>query len=148
MSSGRIAVVLALGVSAVRGLHGRRNLEVDERCTQVQPGAPRDDGRAVRADELVDGFVCEQGELACGHGLREVTDSDEPGRLRRLVRENREAAIDLERICRDDLRAEAAREGMCHGGLAGCRRAEDRNDLDAQSGDFSWGTPAHHPLRA
>ena len=64
MSGGRIAVVLALGVSAGRGLDGRRNLEVDERCTQVQPGAPRDDGRVVRADELVDGLVCEQGELA------------------------------------------------------------------------------------
>ena len=36
-------------VGARRGLDGRRDLEIDERRTQVQPGATRDDGRAVGA---------------------------------------------------------------------------------------------------
>ena len=100
------------------------------------------------ADELVDRLVCERGVLADGHRLREVADRDEPRRLGRLVREDRQAAVDLERVGGDDLGAELGREGLRDRGLAGRRRAEDRDDLVRQSGHVPWGTPAHHPLRA
>ena len=54
-------------------------------------------------DELVDLGVRERGERADAHLLVERPDGDEPRRARRLVREDRQAAVDLHRVGRDDL---------------------------------------------
>ena len=94
------------------------------------------------------GVVREPGVLADGHRLAEARGSRRGASARRLVGEDRQAAVDLERVGGDDLGAERVRDAPCDGRLAGRRRAEDRDHLVRQFGHVSWGTPAHHPLQA
>ena len=65
-----------------------------------------------------------------------------------LVREDGKAAVDLQRVGRDDFGAELVGDAARDGRLPGGGRAEDRDDFAPQSGHFTWGTPAHHPLQA
>ena len=99
-------------------------------------------------DEMVDGVVRERRVLADRHRLTEAADPDEVRGLGGLVGQDRQSAIDLERVGGDDVGAERIRDAPCDGRLAGGRRAEDRDHFVPQFGHVSWGTPAHHPLQA
>ena len=113
-------------------------------CPPATTAAPFD------ADELVDRLVCEQGDT------RRRTSSRERSRIAtsrvgsgRLVREDRQAAIHLERVGRDDLGAEVARRGPAR--RRTCRMPSGRRSRRPRTPKLvtvSWGTPAHHPLRS
>ena len=127
---------------------GCRNLEISEGRPEVQAGASRNHRRPVPLDQMVDGVVCESRVLADGHRLSQLANRDQVRRLTGLVGEDGQAAIDLERVCGDDLGAERIGDAPGDGRLARRRRSEDRDHLIRQFGHVLWGTPAHHPLRA
>ena len=106
-----------------------RKLEIGQGCAEVEPRAARHDRRSTRGDELVDLRVRERRELADGHLLVERADPDEPGVERRLVREDRQAAVDLQRVDGHHLGPEPRRRRLCDGALARGGRAEDRDHL-------------------
>ena len=144
----RVAVVAALPGPPRLLVDRGRDLQVAERRAEVQAGTAGDDGDAPCLDDLVDRRVREVGVLGDGHVLVEISNGHEPGRGDGLIREDRKASVDLERIRRDDLRSQARREPLGDGGLPGCRRPEDREDVVVHRGHAPWGTPAHHPLRS
>ena len=102
----------------------------------------------LRGDKLVDGVVRERRVLADRHRLTEAADPDELRWLGGLVGQDRQSAIDLERVGGDDVGAKRIRDAPRDSRLTGGRRAEDRDDFVPQFGHVSWGTPAHHPLQA
>ncbi len=77
-------------------------------------------------------------ELPDGHLLGGRADGDQSRGMRRLVRENREPAVDLERVDRDHLGLEARRDRLRDGALPGRRRPEDCDHLGRRElGPFS-----------
>jgi hypothetical protein len=93
-----IRVVPALPVLACPFCRSGRNAQVRERCPQVEPGAPRDHRTSPLEDELVDLRMGKARVLADGHLFAQGTDTHEAGRPRRLVREDREPPVHLERV--------------------------------------------------
>ena len=85
--------------------------------------------------------------LADRHLVHQLADPDEARRLRGLVGQDREAAVDLERVGGNHLGSEPVGEALRDLGLAGGGRPEDGENL-RKLRHFLWGTPAHHPLRA
>ena len=144
----RILVVEAFETGASRGRSCRRDVQVDERRTEVQTRPACDDSAPPGRHEVVDLGLRKRCILAHGHRLGHVADGDETGAPGGLVRQDRQAAIHLKRVGGDDLGADAIGESLRDLGLAGSRRAEDRDDLVAHFGHAPWGTPAHHPLRS
>ena len=92
---------------ARRSARGGWHVEIRQGRAEVKPGAAHDDSGSPPADEVVDLHVGERGEGTDAHVLVEVADGDEPGPLLRLVREDREAAVDLHRVGRHDLACRA-----------------------------------------
>ena len=144
----RVRVVQGLGAPPLRRLNCRRDLEIGESGTEVEAGPSRDDSRVMAPHEVVDALVGEVGVLADGHRVSEIANGDERRGLGGLVREDGQAPVHLQRVGRDDVRAELVRDAPCDDGLPGGGRSEDRDDFVPQSGHFTWGTPAHHPLQA
>ena len=132
---GRIAVVLALDVRARRGLDGRRDLEIDERRTEYSPAPP-----AMTAAP----FALTSSSIASwASSANSPTDMDSE-RSRTAIRRVGSAGWFV-RIGSPRYTWSASAEttsvrrrlaSACHGRFAGCRRAKDRDDLDAQSGAF------------
>ena len=143
-----IAVVDMLGPSARGSVDRLRDLEIRQCGAEIETGAAREDRCPTRGDQMVDGVVREPGVLADRHRLGEATDPDEVRGLCRLVGQDRQSAIDLERVGGDDVGADRVGDAPRDGRLAGGRRTEDRDHLVLQFGHVSWGTPAHHPLQA
>jgi hypothetical protein len=144
----RILVVEPFPACPRAVLRRRRKLEVDERGPEVETGPAADNGDPRSVDELIDRSVGQARVLADRELLGKITDGDEPSRRLRLVGENRQAALHLERVRRDDLGRELSRNALRDRGLSRCGRPEDRNDLGLRRSHVLRGTPAHHPLRA
>ena len=143
-----IVVVGVFDPRARGSVDRRRDLELSQRGAEIETGAARDDRCPTRGDQMVDGFVRESGVFADRHRLTEAADPDEVRGLGWLVGQDRQSAIDLERVGGDDVGAERIRDAPCDCRLTRCRRAEDRDHFVPQFGHVSWGTPAHHPLQA
>ena len=143
-----IVVVGVLDPRARGSVDRRRDLELSQRGAEIETGAARDDRCPTRGDQMVDGVVRESGVLADRHRLTEAADPDEVRGLGWLVGQDRQSAVDLERVGGDDVGAERIRDVPCDCRLPRCRRAEDRDHFVRQFGHVSWGTPAHHPLQA
>ena len=111
-------------------LGGRWDAEVREGRTEVEARAAGDDGPAPALDELVDLGVRQRRERAHAHRLFERPEPYEPRGTRRLVRENRQAAVDLHRVRGDDVRPETRCDSLGDGALPGRSRPEDRDHLD------------------
>ena len=60
--------------------------------------------------------------------LVETEEADEPRRVLGLVRQDRQAAVDLHRVRGDELRRDPARDLLRNGALARRGRPEDRED--------------------
>ena len=145
---GRIGVVGSLERGSVFRVDRCGDGEVRDRGAEVEPCPTGNDDVPVGGDQLVDLGVRERRVLADRHLLGELAEGGQASRLRRLVGQDRHPCVHLERVRRDDLRAESCSEGVCDRRLPGCRRTEDGDDGIVQSGHVRWGTPAHHPLRA
>ena len=96
-------VVEALPALAGAGRWCRRELEVGERSAEIEARAADDDRRAPLGERAVDGLVCEALILGDGAFVVERPDADERGRPIGLVREDRQALVDLHRVGGDDL---------------------------------------------
>ena len=94
------AVVQALPSLAGTGRRSRRQLELGQRGAQVEARPADDDRRAAGGERVVDRRVREELVLADRGLVLELPDRDEPGRGRRLVRQDRQAAVDLGRVGR------------------------------------------------
>jgi hypothetical protein len=132
----RVAVGIDLSGDAGTVFEGdrRRDAYVGERSPEVQTGSARYDGRAAFGYEPVDLPVGEHRERADAHLLSQRADTDQPRRARRLVRQYRQASVDLHGIRRDDFRAEPVGHSLRYGALPRRCRPEDRNDLGAAPG--------------
>ena len=104
-------VVEPLPTRAYAGRWRRRQLELGERGSEVQSGPSHDDRRPPGLEDVVDRRVREWRVLAHRRDVRERPDSHESLRLRRPVREDRQAVVDLHRVGRDDLGREQLRDG-------------------------------------
>ena len=112
-------VVIELFPARSRAIRGwRRELEVDNGGAEVEACSTGDDCNSRGLDELVDRAVSELGILADRELVREVADGDEPSRPGGLVREDWQAAVDLQRVRRDDLAAELIGDELRDGGLS------------------------------
>ena len=142
-------VVALLPAIALTGRRRRRQLELGERGAEVEAAAPRDDGRTARREKLVDRLVREPLVLAHRRLVVERPDADEPRRPCRLVREDRQAAVDLRRVGRDHLAAERVGDELCDVGLAARRRPEDGDHERARAARaaFRLVLPRHVPSR-
>ena len=112
-------------VRSLSGRRRRREREVCERCAQVQAGATATTAspgarRARRSPRAREAAYSPTDAL-----VRERPDRHEPRRARRLVRQDRQPAIDLHGVRGDDLGAEPVGERLGDRGLARRRRPED-----------------------
>ena len=122
------AVVEALPALAVRsGGASAGSANVGQRGLEPEPGAADDDRRPPRGGDLVDRRVRELLVLADRALAVERPDADEP-RAGVLVRQDRQAAVDLHRVGGDELGRDPLRDRLGDGRLARRGRAEDRED--------------------
>ena len=139
-------VVEALPALAGAGRRCRRELEVGERSAEIEAGAADDDRRAPLGECAVDGLVRETLVLGDGAFVVERPDADERGRSGGLVREDRQALVDLHRVGRDDLRRDGVCDRLGDGRLPARRGAKDANDHPRQvSGGHNTGAAAGLP---
>ena len=117
------------GSAGVAPARPRRNLEVGDRGPEIEPRAAGDDRSARALDEHVDRLVCRRRVRTDAHLLGERSDPDELRRTRRLVREDRQTAVDLHRIGGDDLGSELLGEPLGDCALARRGRSVQRNNL-------------------
>jgi len=130
-----------------RGVGPAGEREPAERGAQVQSGAALDDDRHATGQDVVDGRV---GGLGVG-GHRPLVprvdeaDEVEPGPRhelrRRLVGEDRQAAVHLHRVGDDDLGAQALRQRHGDLGLAEARGAEQGDHAAARVVSHAAGRP-------
>ena len=127
----RVAIRVHLGRDprASLGCDGRRDVEVGERSAEVEARPARHDCGPALGDERIDLAMCERRVRRDAHLLVQAADRDQSRRARGLVGEDGEAAVDLHRVRRDHPRPETVGESLGDGGLPGCRRTEDGDDL-------------------
>ena len=127
----RVAIRVHLGRDpcASLGCNCRRDVEVGERSAEVEPGPARHDCDSALGDERIDLAMRERRVRRDAHLLVKAADRDQTRRPRGLVGEDGEAAVDLHRVRRDHPRPETVGESLGDGGLPGCRRTEDGDDL-------------------
>ena len=127
-ASGAELVIGALPALTRFGGRCRRQIEVDERRAQVEPRTAHDDRRHAVVECRVDRAMRQRGVLADGCLVVEAPDRDKLGRVRGLVREDRDASVDLHRVCGDQPCWNPLGKRLGDGGLARRGRAEDRDD--------------------
>ena len=132
VGGGTVGVDLTLDPPPQSRIGGRRNLEIGQRGSEVEARSPATTATPRAPDDLVDLGVRQRGERTDAHLLTECADPDEPRRPRRLVGEDRKPAVDLHRVGRYDLRAEAVRDRFRDGALSRGGGTEDRDDLHAK----------------
>ena len=139
-------VVEALPAVAGAGRRCRRELQVGEGSAEIEARSADDDRRAPLGERAVDGLVCEALVFGDGAFVVERPDADERGRAIGLVREDRQALVDLHRVGRDDLGREGVCDRLCDGRLPAGGGAKDRNDHPRQvSGEHDTGAAASLP---
>ena len=142
----------------------RERREAPFQRPEIEAGPAGDDRSLSGAEDLVDGRVGEALILADRALVVERPDRHEPGGAIGLVGEDRQAAVGLHRVRRDDLSRDPLRERLGHGALSRGGRAEDREDESAGAHGTTrsmqqaavcllrtavlGATPDHHPLRA
>src|SRR5918993_1841057 len=125
---GAEAVVQLLQPAArARGCR-RRELEARERCTEIEAGAADDNRRLAGFDELVDRGLRKLLVFTNRPLVVEGPDSDEPSPPYRLVRQDRQAVVDLHRVGRHELAADPIGEGLGDVRLPGGGPPEDADD--------------------
>ena len=125
---------------------GGRNLEIRQRGAEIEAGAARDHRRPMR--RRPDG----RRRRARAPRTRRRTSSHRGSRIPTrcvgsagLVGQDRQSAIDLERVGGDDLGAERIGDAPRDGRLARRRRAEDRDHFIRQFGHDLVGHPGPPP---
>jgi hypothetical protein len=121
-------VVMLRPALASTGRRRRGERELHEGCTEIEPGASYDHGRMARGEDFVDRGVGEW-RVRPDRGLPvERPDPDEPGGIGRLVRQDRQASVDLHRVGRHQLGRNPLCQSLRDGGLATRGRAEDADN--------------------
>jgi hypothetical protein len=107
----------------------RREVEPRDRRAQVEARPADDDRCSAPGKDCIDRRVRELLVLAHGCHAGKRPDPDEVGREIRLVRQDREAAIDLHRVRGNELGGDPRRNGFGDGRLSARRRPEDRDHV-------------------
>ena len=124
-------VVEALPPLARAGLGRRRHVQAAQGSAEVQTGAADDHGCSPGRERSVDRRMGELLVLGDRCLVVELPDRDE--RRRRLVGQDRQAAVELCRVGRDELGRDLARDRLGDGALAARRRPEEPEDGQAQA---------------
>ncbi len=124
---GAAPVVETLPARPRVGWHVRRQAHVGQGRLEPQAGATDDDGGSTGCDDLVDRVVRQRLELTDGALAVERPDADQ-ARVGVLVREDREPAVDLHRVGRNELGRDSLGNRLGDGGLARRGRAENGED--------------------
>jgi hypothetical protein len=127
-------VVRALPPLPRAGSRGRRKVELDERCPQIQARATHDNRSHLVLERAIDRRVRQVRVLADRCLVVEAPDPDQLGRVLGLVRQDRDASVDLHRVGGDQTGRDPL--GKCLGDRALARRgrAEDRDYLSHADG--------------